>query len=462
MATDRKTRHELLETIRSGGRLSSGEQLRLVLILCIPAILAQFSTIMMEYIDAGMVGRLGARESAAIGLVATSTWLFGGFCMATSSGFSVQVAHLIGAGNFVKARSVLRQALTSNICFSIVLSILGIGISNHLPVWLGGDESIIGDAAAYFRIYSCFLPFMMLAFCSGAMLQATGNMKVPSILNVAMCVLDVIFNYIFIYGCSMGVRGAALGTGVAEVVISLVMLGYQMTRSEELAFIHEKGSFIPQKETLRTAFKVSAPMWLENIVMRGAYVASTIIVAPLGTIAIAANAFAVTAESFCYMPGYGLQEAGTTIVGQSLGASRKYLARRFSFICVSGGAIVMGLLAMVMYAFAPELMGMLSTDAQVVDLGARVLRIEAWAEVMYGVSIVAYGCFVGAGDTLVPSIMNLASIWFVRIGLSVFLTPRYGLVGYWIAMCIELNVRGLLFLIRLLGRRWMKTRIQTA
>ena len=94
-----------------------------------------------------------------------------------------------------------------------------------------------------------------------------------------------------------------------------------LLRSNELKIVGERGSFVPTKTVLGNAFGITGPMWLQNLLMRGAHVVSTVIVAPLGPIAIAANAFAITAESFCYMPGYGLEEAATTLVGQSLGAS---------------------------------------------------------------------------------------------------------------------------------------------
>jgi Na+-driven multidrug efflux pump len=103
-------------------------------------------------------------------------------------------------------------------------------------------------------------------------------------------------------------------------------------------------------------------------------------------------------------------------------------------------------------------MTLLSNDPDVIALGAKVLRIEAFAETFYAASIVAYGACVGAGDTLIPTALNFASMWVVRIGLALYLTPRYGLVGYWIAMCIELNVRGLLFLFHVRGDRWMRKR----
>ena len=436
--------------------MSLRQQVSLAVMLSLPAILAQMSSMLMQYIDTGMVGRLGANPSASIGLIATSTWIFSGFTAGACSGFSVQVAHLCGAKDFKGARCVLRQGLTSVLILGFVLGSIGVAISGSLPRWLGGSPEIVKDASRYFLIFSAFIPVGAIGWAASAMLQASGNMKVPSIMYTGMCLLDVVFNYIFIFKCGMGVTGAALGTGLSELVTSAFAVWYVLARSKELNVKGESGTFVPQRKTIDNAWGITAPMWLQNLVMRGAYVVSTVIVAPLGAIAIAANAFAITAESFCYMPSYGIEEASTTLIGQSIGAGRKEVAKQFSRITMSMGAVIQTLLAAVMFIFAPQLMALLSVDPDVVALGAKVLRIEAFAETMYALSIVGYGCCVGAGDTLVPSMMNFCSMWLVRILLALVLTPRMGLTGYWIAMCAELNIRGLLFLWRLRGDKWMK------
>ena len=109
-----------------------------------------------------------------------------------------------------------------------------------------------------------------------------------------------------------------------------------------------------------------------------------------------------------------------------------------------------------LYVLAPALMGIFTADAAVIALGARVLRIEAFAEPMFAASIVAYGVFVGAADTLVPCMMNFFSIWAVRLSLAALLAPSLGLKGVWIAMCVELCFRGMIFLVRLKRERWMR------
>ena len=446
----------LLEKLRGGEPLLRREQLKLAWLLGLPAMLAQLGTIIMEYIDAGMVGRLGSEQAASIGLVATSTWIFGGFCFANSSGFSVQVSQLIGSRNYAKAREVMRKGFISVLGFSLILAFIGLVISPFLPFWLGGDASICSDASAYFAIFCAFLPVMQIAVTSCSMLQASGNMKVPSIVEVSACVLDVGLNYLFIYVLGMGVKGAALGTGLATMITHAFALWYLFIVCPELNILQDSSSWIPDKESLKAAFGISGPMWLQNLITRGAYVMSTVIVAPLGTIAIAANSFAITAESFCYMPGYGLSDAVTSLVGQSIGARRKDLARQFAYITTGLAATLMTCAGILMFILAPQMMGLLTNDPEVIALGVKVLRIEAFAETLYAVSIIGYGACVGAGDTMVPMILNFASMWVVRIGLAMILTPKIGLTGYWIAMCIELNVRGIIFFLRIRGKRWMK------
>lgn len=450
------TKDTLLERLRGGAPLRFGHQVRLTATLSYPAIIAQFSTVAMQLIDTAMVGHLSTDAGAAIGLVATCMWLLGGFCFACCNGFSVQVAHLVGAGDFKGARSVVRQALSSALIWCLGFTLLALAIARPLPLWLGGSGEVAAQASRYFLVTALFLPFLQFDFLAATILQASGEMRVPSLLNVLMCVLDVALNYLFIWVLDLGVVGAALGTGLAELMIATSMVWYLTFRCKELKLRGEKGSFVPTRPVVNNALRIGLPLCLENIVMRGAYVAGTVIVAPLGAVAVAANNFAVTAESFCYMPGYGIADAATSLVGQSIGAGRRDMARRFGWLTTGGAMILQTLTGILLFVFAPEVMGLISSDPEVVSLGATVLRIEAFAETMYAASIVSYGACVGAGDTLLPSILNFSSIWVFRIVPAIWLCPRYGLVGYWIAMCFELNMRGALFLFYLARGRWLR------
>ena len=453
----------LLSYIRDGKTMTKGEKLRLIVSLSIPSILAQISATVMFFIDASMVGHLGARATAAIGLVETTTWLLGGLASAANMGFSVQVAHFIGANDFKAARRVLRQSLVCCFLWSLMLSLASIAVHSYLPYWLGGSEEIAHDASLYFMIIGVCGIFFQMEGLAGSMLKCSGNMKIPSALNIMMCVLDVVFNYFFIYVLNMGVMGAALGTGVAELITALLMLYFLLWRSKMLHLVNRDEeddandrSFRPTSDIVQTAFKIGAPMGFQHMLMGGAQVVSTIIVAPLGTIAIAANSLAITVESLCYMPGYGIAEAATTLVGQSIGAGQRLLTKSFAYMSVALGIGVMTLMGILMWVFAPEMMTLMSPVGEIIAQGTDILRIEAWAEPMFAAAIVCNGVFIGAADTLKPAIMSLTSMWCVRLTLAAYLARDYGLRGVWTAMAIELTFRGLLFLTRLFRGRWMK------
>lgn len=437
--------------------------------LALPAMLAQLSSIAMQYIDAAMVGRLGADDSAAIGLVSTSLWLFWGICSAMTSGYAVQAAHKTGAKDIEGAKRVFRQGIVATTIFGTLTAIIGIGIAWWLPGWLGGNATINPKASLYFVIFVAALPILSLNYLAGGMLRCVGNIKVPSILSGMMCVLDCLFNFLLIFpthhfdldgfvltipGAGLGVAGAALGTVAAELVCATATMWYACVRQPELRLIHTKGSFRPTREVTRKAASISAPMVLEHAVICGAQIAITMIVAPLGVIAIAANAFAVTAESLCYMPGYGMGDAATALTGQSHGAKRPRLVRQFGYMSVGLGMAMMTAAGVLMYIYAPEIMALITPVEAIKNLGAECLRIEAWAEPMFAASIVCYGVFVGVGQTAVPAVMNFGSIWLVRVPLAWLMARSIGLQGVWLAMCIELSFRGIIFLIRLFFTRW--------
>ncbi len=409
--------------------------------LSVPAILTQITAIVMQYIDSAMVGRLGPQASAAIGLVASSTWLMNSFIMGISAGFSVQVAHYIGAGACAEARKVLKHGLAAGLAVSVLLLGAGVKISGYLPYWLGGEKEIASNASAYFLVFSLAYPFMQINSLASACLQCSGNMVTPSALNASMCVLDVVFNMAFIP--RLGVLGAGIGTGLAGAVVSMAMLWNCCVRSEKLRLRRRERCPL-DRGILRRALKIGLPVAGQELAMCSAMVTSTRIIAPLGTTAIAANSFAVTAESLCYMPGYGIGNAATALVGQCMGAGDHKLAKRYGNIALFLGAFLMTVTGVLMWLLCPLVFRMLTPSAEVQGLAAEVLRIELFAEPLFAISIVASGVLRGAEDTLIPGILNLLSIWVVRIGLSLILVGQLGLHGVWVAMAVELCVRGLL------------------
>lgn len=220
-----------------------------------------------------------------------------------------------------------------------------------------------------------------------------------------------------------------------------------------------KERFRFERACLRTALRLGLPVALERTLMSTANIVITGVISSIGTAAVAANHLAVTAESVSYMPAFGVASAGTTLVGQALGAKRKDLALRFSRITTYIGIMIMTLAGAGLFFLAPQLISIFSTDPEVMALGAQVLRIVAFAEPLFAASIVVTGVLRGAGDAKAPFIISLITMWGVRITLSLLLAPQLGLIGVWIAMAVELIVRGMIFMFRLYSNRWLNIQL---
>ena len=443
---------QLSARMRQGETIPSRQTAQVALALSIPSILEQLVVTAMGYIDAAMVGHIGAEATASIGIVSSSTWLLHGILVGLYTALSIQIAQYLGADRQDDARSVLRQAMLFNVILGVGAALFGLGISPFLPGWLGADPSLRANATAYFAIWSTALPFTMAMGMYTSILRAEGYALTASLISVLVCVLDAIFNF---WGAGLGVPGAALGTALATVVGGLLALAILLLREGPLC-IRKPAPWKITRSCLRNLLWVGGPLAGERAAISLAQVVVVRIVAGLGTVAIAANSLAVNAEGLCYMAGYGIQSAAVTLIGQAVGANRKDMAKRFAWLCTGLGMGVMALSGVGLWIFAPTLMSLFTTDAAVIALGAQVLRIEAWAEPMFGASIVASGAMQGAGDSTSCFVLNIFSMWCIRLTLAFLLAPRLGLMGVWGAMCCELSIRGLLFLIRLARGKWLE------
>lgn len=449
---------------------SSGNKRRFMLVgrMCLPIVLAQIVSVAMQYVDASMAGSLGSLPAAAIGLVAPTIWLLGGMSHAVNLGFSVQVSQLIGAGKDAEARNVMKTAFSVSFLFCVCVAFFGIIISERLPSFLGGASEISVMASEYFLVTALSLPVMGLTYLASSMLQSSGHMRAPSVIYMIMCVLDAAYNFLLMFptrerelcgiafttpGADLGVMGAALGTALAEASALALLLFFLLAKNKTLS-LRKGEKHVFRKECLFRAVRIGAPVEFEHIVLTGAMVAIIVIISPLGSASVAAHSFGITAESLCYMAGFGISSATAVIIGQIVGAGDAAGAKRLAWTAVIMGSGIMGLSGVLMFAFAPEIMMLLTDDPEIIGMGSVALRIEAIAEPLYGASIVITGVMRGAGATLLPSICTLFSMWAIRVPLSFFLAPLWGLSGVWIAMSGELCIRGLIFLAMIYRGRW--------
>ena len=305
------TLEQLSARMRQGEQVPLRHTAQVALTLSIPSILQQIVVTAMEYIDAAMVGHIGAAATASIGIVSSSTWLLHGMLAGLCMAFSIQVAQYLGADRQQDARGVLRQSMLFNLVVGLAAAAFGVGISRFLPGWLGADTALQANASAYFAIWSASLPFVMAMGTYAAMLRSTGDALTPGLISVFTCVLDIIFNFFLInptremtvfgqnltvWGLGWGVPGAALGTALANAVGGTLALGVLLLRDGPLC-IRKPGSWRITRACLHNVWKVGAPLAAERAALSSAQVLLVRIVSGLGTTAIAANSLGVSAES---------------------------------------------------------------------------------------------------------------------------------------------------------------------
>ncbi|MDO4344220.1 MAG: MATE family efflux transporter [Eubacteriales bacterium] len=458
---------KISEAMRNGETISVKTQMKLVVSLSVPAILEQLVMTLMSYIDTAMVGSLGYEATAAIGVVASTVWLLNGIVNAAAVGFSVQVAQYLGAGREQDSRNVLCQAILFNAVFGVGLAVFAVAFGQILPGLLGAGQSVRPYARDYFCVIGALLPFNMACAMYSSIFRCSGNVLLPSLMNVGMCLLDIVFNFFLIYpsrqiggftvwGAGLGVKGAALGTGLAQVCVGLALLVLLVRKQGPLRLRGgEKWRFT--KVCMHNAFVLATPAALERTTLCLAQIVMTSVVTAMGPVSVAANYVAVQTESICYLPAYGVAAAATALVGQSIGAGRADMAKRFAYGTTAVGFALVTVTGTLLFLCAPSLTRLLTPETEVINLSTRVLRIVAFSEPLFAVSIVVIGALRGAGDGKGPFLINLCSMWGIRVLTVLLFTRSYGLVGVWATMTVELVCRGCFFLVRLVRGRWVRT-----
>ncbi len=446
-------------------RAQAGEVAR----LAGPAIAENLLVTLVQYVDTAMVGSLGAVATAAVAVNASPMWLLNGIMTSIGVGGMALASRFFGAGERRNAQRVCAQMATCALALSAFLMGLVWAISDALPVWMGAEMQVARLASDYIRIVALgFIPNYMGIVLANA-LRAVGDMRTPMLLTAAANVLNVIGNFLLIFptrpvswggfelvwwGAGLGVRGAAISTALSTAVSGAMMLTALCRRDQQIRL--RLKYMRPQRALLRRMFRVGIPAALERVAINVGQMIFARIVASFGTAQLAAHHLAITVESLGYMPGFGIQAAATTLVGQSLGAGDAARAERYGHICNRLGLLCMCVASVLMIVLAHPLMALFTSDAKVQQIGARLLYFCAAEEPFFGVAIVMSGALRGAGDTRVPFYISLCTMWCVRLVVAYLfgILLGFGIYGAWAGMVADLAVRGIWLRLRFAKGEW--------
>lgn len=448
---------------------------RALMTLAWPAIIENLSVTLIIFIDSAMVGSLGAIATAAVGVNASPGWLMNGLVMALGVGGTALVARMVGANDRDGIAAITRHTMLYAFGISVLLMLFALLGAPLIPRLMGADPAVHPDAIIYQRLVGlAYIPHFC-GMAASALLRGAGDTKSPMRAALMANSLNVIGNFLLIFptrqlsvlglrftmpGAGLGVRGAAIATALATGIAGLYVLSLLFSRKGDLGLRRGPG-FRPQRAVFARIWYIAAPAAMERVSISLGQIVFAGMVARLGVSALAAHHLSISIESMGYMPGYGFAVAAATLVGQRLGAAQPLEARSLGFRAIGTGVLTMSAIGIVMFIYADALIAFLTPDPAVRLIGAGLLRICAFEQPFSALSIIAPSALRGAGDTRAPFYISFFSMWGVRLVFAYVLGTvfKLGVQGIWLAMVLDLGVRGFLLLYRFHLGAWQYARV---
>jgi putative MATE family efflux protein len=418
---------------------------------------------MVSIVNTILVGHLGSADLAAVSLASQWTFMSVTLFTSISTGATALVARVVGAGDWETANRTLHQSLLLGLAIGVTAMGLGLAFAEPAVRLMGADQETMALGATYLRVAASAFVFQAIIFVGNACLRGAGDTRTTMVVMAVVNVFNVLVAWLAINGPmglpKLGVAGSALGSVAGYTVGSVLVIGVLLGRRSGLKLV--PGQWQIEPELIRRILRIGLPTGGERLLMRLGMMVFMRTVASLGTAAVAAHAVALRAESLSFMPGFGFAVAGTTLVGQGLGAHDPERAERSGYITYRLAALLMAAVGIAFILFPRPIIALFTDDVAVIDLATTPLRIVGFVQPMLAAAMVFPGNLRGAGDTRFPMYITGGSIWALRVPLALLFAGvlGLGLNGAWLSMATDLSVRGALFYLRFRSGHWKKAEV---
>ena len=448
---------------------------RAVLALALPLMANSAVQIVLNLTDMWFMGRISTKALAAVGAV---QWLIIAVVLVLGgAGMAVQtlVAQSFGARRYRRAAQAVWTALWASVCAAPLFVL--VGAARHLILAPFGFDPQIERLASAF-----WLPRMGGAFVGAAVwatfgfFNGTGQPRVTLLITVVTTVANALLNQVFIFRLGWGIAGSAWATNVAQLT-GLVFAVALFLRGDYRRRYRSHLTWRPHAARLLQQLRLGVPMGLLPAADLFAFAIFQMMQTRLGTAGGAATQMVVMLTSIAYMPGFGIASAGTTLVGQSIGAGVREWALRVGNRVILLAALYMGgigvLIALGGRWLLPFFTGAHDADsAAAVALGTQLLWLAAAYQFFDGLNLGSSMCLRGAGDVRVPAalVLPVGLLLFAPLAHAFTFAPGqgwvnflpqfgWGAVGGWVAVLVYVMVLGSTLFLRWRSRAWQRVRI---
>ena len=439
-----------------------------------PSFIELLLTQLASMVDLMMVGSMGGKANpeigtqalAAVGLTTQPKFLLMTAFIAMNTGVTALIARNKGTNDSKQANLVVRQGLLFTFCATIILSILGFLFAKPMVLFMGSTEEIVTKwATQYLQIQMIgFLSFALTSTIT-ASLRAVGDSKTCMIYNLIANVVNVIFNWLLIYGNlgfpELGVAGASLATVIGQVV-AFIMAFAVILKGNGFLKLEFKLGFKPNKIVLGNMLNIGFPAMIEQLLMRAGMIIFVKTVASLGTTAYATHQVCMNIQALSFMTGQAFAVSATTLMGQSLGKRRTDMAQAYCSRTRKVGLVFSIILALVFIFFGGQIVGLYNSDTEIIEIGGRIMLFVAFLQPFQSAQFIIAGGLRGAGDTRATAIVTFFTVLLVRpIAAIILVNSGLGLYGAWLALAIDQIMRSGLILFRYNSGKWKLIKLKS-
>lgn len=480
---------------------TQGSILKNLLWLAWPMSVNGIFTMLGPTIDMVWIGKLGTAAIAGVGVASTAVMVVNSARMGLTTGTRAMIARFIGGGDMVAANHVAQQAIIVSAVFSTAMAVVGIFFAEPIMRALGVEADVVAAGAAYMRIMFVGSVAMSFRMMGESIMQASGDALTPMVASVVFRFLHLALAPFLIFGWwvfpQMGVSGAAMTNVISQSLGGAIGL-WALFSGRSIYFngtgwrrgIRESGdgpaawlyglltiwrvidlgpsrmrlslaNFNLDRRTIWRIVRIGIPATITGVERSFANLILVPLVTPFGTNAVAAHSLIQRVGQFLRMPAMGFGQAAGVLAGQNLGAGQPRRAARTGWLAVGLFSIIM-IVAAVTVAFAAEgIIGVFDSSAAVRELGGDFLRIEIASFLVFGLVMVLSQCLNGVGDTMVPMLTTLLSMWLVQVPLAYFLSKHtpLGVYGVRIAIVSAILLRAAIYGAYFRTGRWQRKQV---
>ncbi len=385
-----------------------------MLTFAIPLVLSGVLQLLFNAADIIVVGRYSGSDAlAAVGSTGALINLLVNVFMGLSIGTNVLAAKYYGARDAESMSHTVHTSILLSIVSGTVLIFLGIMLAKPLLLIMGTPENVIDQAALYMKIYFAGMPVIMLYNFGSAVLRAVGDTKRPLYFLVIAGIVNVCLNLLFVIKFNMGVAGVAIATVIAQV-ISAGLVVLCLIKSDSIYQLHLKKLRF-DKRILIQIVKVGLPAGIQGAVFSISNVLIQSSVNSFGSIAMAGNTAASNIEGFIYTAMNAIYQTSLNFTSQNLGAKQYKRITQILWKCIAIVTVIGILLGGVAILFSRQLLGIYSSDPQVIHYGILRMQIIATTYFTCGIMDVSCGSMRGLGYSMMPTIVSLTGACAFRV-----------------------------------------------